>query len=175
MCCRTSRCSNDARKGSGYNFAPMFAPTKPYLQGADIAICHLEVPVAPPGTKTSTYPMFGAPAKLVADLGDAGWDGCSTASNHSVDRGFAGIKATLNAFQKADMGHAGTARTKDESTQVQFYDVVEGGRTVKVAHIAYAYGLNGLPVPRGQAVVGERVQRRRRERCAHPRSRKERA
>ena len=141
---------DSARKGSRYNFAPMFAPTKPYLQGADIALCHLEVPVAPPGTNTSTYPMFGAPAKLVADLGDAGWDGCSTASNHSVDRGFAGLKATLNAFQKADMGHAGTARTKEESTQVQFYNVVEGDRTVKVAHISYTYGLNGLPKPEGK-------------------------
>ena len=141
---------NSARKGNSYDFAPLFAPTKPYIQGADISICHMEVPVAPPGTKPSSYPVFGAPAKLVKDLATAGWDGCSTASNHSVDRGYPGIKATLNAFQAADLGHAGTARTKNESTQVQFYNVVEGGRTVKVAHISYAYGLNGLPVPAGK-------------------------
>lgn len=141
---------NSARVGNSYNFAPLFAPTKPYIQGADLSICHMEVPVAPPGTKPSSYPVFGAPAKLVKDLAKAGWDGCSTASNHSVDRGYPGIKATLNAFQAADLGHAGTARTKDESTQVQFYNVVENGRTVKVAHISYAYGLNGLPVPAGK-------------------------
>jgi poly-gamma-glutamate capsule biosynthesis protein CapA/YwtB (metallophosphatase superfamily) len=141
---------DSARKGSSYDFGPLFKPTKAYVRGADISICHLEVPVAPPGQKTSTYPVFGAPAKLVKDLAKVGWDGCSNASNHAVDRGFAGIVATLDAFQAAGLGHAGTARTEDESTQVQFYNVVEDGRTVKVAHISYAYGLNGLPVPAGK-------------------------
>ena len=47
-------------------------------------------------------------------------------------------------------GYAGSARTEKESTHVQFYNVVEGGRTVKVAHISYTYGLNGLPVPSGK-------------------------
>jgi poly-gamma-glutamate synthesis protein (capsule biosynthesis protein) len=94
--------------------------------------------------------VFGAPASLVSDLGKAGWDGCSTASNHTVDRGFPGIEATLDAFQAAGLGHAGSARTENESTQVQFYNVVEDGRTVKVAHISWAYGLNGLPVPAGK-------------------------
>ena len=141
---------DSARSGKTYDFGPLFAPTKPYIEGADVSICHLEVPVAPPGTKVSTYPMFGAPAKLVDDLATAGWDGCSTASNHSVDRAFAGITATLDAFQGANLGHAGTARSEDESTQVQFYNVVQNGRTIKVAHIAYAYGLNGLSVPKGK-------------------------
>lgn len=141
---------NSARSGSGYDFGPLFKPTSPIISGADLAICHMETPVAPAGTKPSGYPVFGAPASLVDDLGSAGWDGCSTASNHSVDRGFRGIEATLDAFQEAGLGHAGTARSEHESTQVQFYNVVEDGRTVKVAHISYAYGLNGLPVPSGK-------------------------
>lgn len=139
-----------ARSGSGYDFGPLFKPTKAYVEGADVALCHLEVPIAPKGTKPSGYPTFGAPASLVKDLGDAGWDGCSTASNHSVDRGFRGLEATLDTFQAAGLGHAGTARTKDESTQVQYYYVFEDGRTIKMAHISYAYGLNGLPVPAGK-------------------------
>jgi len=139
-----------ASTGKGYDFTKQFAPTSAIIAGADIALCHMETPVAPKGTKPSGYPMFGAPASLVRDLGAAGWDGCSTASNHTVDRGYPGIEATLDAFQKAGLGHAGSARTKQESTQVQFYNVVEGGRTVKVAHISYTYGLNGLPVPQGK-------------------------
>jgi poly-gamma-glutamate synthesis protein (capsule biosynthesis protein) len=141
---------DSARSGSGYDFAKQFKPTKAIISGADIAICHMETPVAPKGTKPSGYPIFGAPASLVKDLGKAGWDGCSTASNHSVDRGFPGIEATGDAFQAAGLGHAGTARSKDESTQVQYYFVSEGGRTISVAHISYAYGLNGLPVPAGK-------------------------
>lgn len=139
-----------ARSDGGYDFTEQFAPTAPFVQAGDVALCHLEVPVAPKGTSPSGYPMFGAPASIVADLGEAGWDGCSTASNHSVDRGFAGIEATLGEFEARDMGHAGTARSESEAAQVQFYNVVEGGRTVKVAHVSFAYGLNGLPKPEGK-------------------------
>ena len=62
-CSRTSRCLIQRAAGKSYDFGPLFAPTKPYIEGADVSICHLEVPVAPPGTKISTYPMFGAPGE----------------------------------------------------------------------------------------------------------------
>ena len=136
--------------GGGYNFVPLMQPTQPFVDAGDIALCHMEVPVAPDGTKPTGYPQFGAPSKLVTDLAALGWDGCSTASNHTVDRGFPGIEASLNAFQAAALGHAGSARSEHEATQTQFYNVVESERTVKVAHISYAYGLNGLPVPSGK-------------------------
>lgn len=139
-----------ARSGKGYDFTKQLSPTQDFIEGADIALCHMEVPVAPEGQKPSGYPMFAAPRQLVTDLATTGWDGCSTASNHSVDRGFKGITATLDAFQDEGMGHAGTARTKDESNQVQYYNVTQDGRTVKVANISYTYGLNGLPKPEGK-------------------------
>jgi poly-gamma-glutamate synthesis protein (capsule biosynthesis protein) len=139
-----------ATTADGYDFTKLMAPSEDFIRGADIALCHMEVPVAPKGTKPSGYPMFAAPKQLVPDLAAVGWDGCSTASNHSVDKGFAGIEATLDAFQAAGMGHAGTARSKDESTQVQFYDVTENGRTVKMAQISWTYGLNGLSKPKGK-------------------------
>lgn len=141
---------SSAKTADGYDFTKLMAPSEDFINGADIALCHMEVPVAPKGTKPSGYPMFGAPKQLVPDLATVGWDGCSTASNHSVDRGFNGIVATLDAFEAAGLGHAGTARSKDESTQVQFYDVTENGRTVRVAHISWAYGLNGLSKPAGK-------------------------
>ncbi len=141
---------NSARTKNGYDFSKQFKPTQDFIEGADIAICHMEVPVAPKGQKPSGYPMFAAPRQLVTDLAEAGWDGCSTASNHSVDRRFAGIEATLAAFEAEGMGHSGTARSKDESTQVQYYSVTQGDRTVKVANISFAYGLNGLPKPDGK-------------------------
>jgi poly-gamma-glutamate capsule biosynthesis protein CapA/YwtB (metallophosphatase superfamily) len=141
---------DSARSGGSYDFGPLFAPSSPFVAAGDIALCHLEVPVAPPGTAPSGYPMFGAPASIVGDLGDAGWDGCSTASNHSVDRAFSGIEATLDEFENEGLGHTGTARSEHEAAQVQFYNVVEGDRTVKVAHISYTYGLNGLPKPAGK-------------------------
>ncbi len=134
---------------SGIDFTPLMAGVEPYIAGADLALCHMEVPVVPPGVAPSGYPLFGSPPEMVRDLAAVGWDGCSTASNHSVDRKFAGLTSTLATMDEYGMGHAGTARTAAEAATVQMYDVSEGERTVKVAHISYAYGLNGLPKPSG--------------------------
>lgn len=139
------------RQGGGeYDFAPLMANVRPYVDGADLGLCHLEVPVAPEGVPPSGYPMFGAPIELVTAIDDEGWDGCSVASNHAVDRGFAGLEATLDAMDDVRLGHAGTARTEDEAASTQMYTVREGGRTISVAQISFTYGLNGLPKPEGK-------------------------
>ncbi|HZJ39458.1 MAG TPA: CapA family protein [Demequina sp.] len=140
---------DSATTSSGYDFAPLMAGVQPYVEGADLALCHMEVPVVPPGVAPSGYPLFGSPPEMVRDLAVTGWDGCSTASNHSVDRSFAGITSTLDTMDMYGLGHAGTARSADEAATVQMYDISEGDRTIKVAHIAYAYGLNGLSAPSG--------------------------
>ena len=33
--------------GRHYDFAPMFAQIKPYIRGADLALCHVETPMTP--------------------------------------------------------------------------------------------------------------------------------
>jgi poly-gamma-glutamate capsule biosynthesis protein CapA/YwtB (metallophosphatase superfamily) len=129
------------------DFTPLLAGLDTWVQGADLALCHLEVPVAPKGTAPSGYPLFGAPPGLVRDLSEQGWDGCSTASNHSLDRGFDGVRATLRRLDAAGMGHAGTARSAAEQDAPQRYVLTREGRDVTVAHLSATYGLNGLPVP----------------------------
>lgn len=136
-----------ARAGAGYDFGPLFAPVQPYVEGADLALCHMEVPVAPPGSGPSGFPMFGAPAEIVPALAASGWDGCSTASNHSIDRGSAGVTATLDAFDAVGLGHVGTARSATEAAAPQYYTLVREGQPIVVAHIAATYGTNGLAVP----------------------------
>ncbi len=131
----------------GYDFSPELSPVQAWVSGADLALCHLEVPVAPAGVAPSGYPLFGAPAQIAASLAANGWDGCSTASNHSVDRGQDGLAATLDALDAAGLGHAGTARTAEEAATTQVYVLERAGRTVRVAQIAATYGTNGLPVP----------------------------
>lgn len=135
-----------AATGDGYDYTPLMAGVRDYIAGADLALCHMEVPVAPDQGRITSYPVFGAPVQLVRDLARTGWDGCSTASNHSVDRGFDGVVATIDAFEAQGLGYAGTARTADEAASVQTYEVGEAGAQVTVAHISYAYGTNGLPV-----------------------------
>lgn len=136
-----------ARTADGYDFRPLLAPVEPWVAGADLALCHLEVPVMPPGTGPSGYPLFGAPPQIAPSLAAGGWDGCSTASNHSVDRGAAGVQATLDALDAAGLGHVGTARTAEEAALPQVYELVREAGTVRIAHLAATYGTNGVPVP----------------------------
>lgn len=142
----------DAATADGYDFSPLLAPMDPWVQGADLALCHMEVPVAPNGAKPSGFPLFGAPTELVTDLKESGWDGCSTASNHSVDKGQAGVDATLDALDAAGLGHAGTARSADEAASTQLYRFERNGQTITIAHLSAAYGTNGMPVANPWAV-----------------------
>lgn len=136
-----------ARAGSGYDFRPLFAPFQSFVEGADLALCHMEVPIAPAGTAPSGFPMFGAPAEIAANLRAGGWDGCSTASNHSLDRGMSGVVTTLDAFDAVGLGHVGTARSAEEAAAPQVYTLYREGQEIRVAHVAATYGTNGLPIP----------------------------
>ena len=130
--------------GAPYDYAPMLAPMKGIIESADVAICHMEVPSAPDGEPVTSYPSFGAPPELVDGARSAGYDGCSTASNHSLDRGKAGLKRLLDQFDAVGLRHNGTARTADEGGGVATVYDVDG---VKVANLSYAYGFNGYKIP----------------------------
>ncbi|PJI94387.1 CapA family protein [Luteimicrobium subarcticum] len=138
----------DAKTASGgYDFSTELSGLDDWVGGADLALCHMEVPYVPQGEKISTYPVFGVPSHVATDLAEQGWDGCSNASNHAVDRGFAGISTTLDAFDAVGLGHAGTGRTAAEAASPQLYRLEREGQTITVAHISATYGLNGLPLP----------------------------
>ncbi len=63
----------------------MFGDLRPILASADLAVCHLEVPLARTGQHISSWPAFNAPPQLSWALRWAGYDACSTASNHAMD------------------------------------------------------------------------------------------
>ena len=98
-----------ADAGAGYDFSPMLAPIAPRLTDADLAICHLEVTLAGPEDALSSYPRFRAPGSLATDLAEAGFDGCSVASNHAVDFGEEGVAATSTASTRPAWPTPGTA------------------------------------------------------------------
>ena len=129
-----------------YDYRPMFEPVRNALSDADLAICHLETPLSPDNRGLSGYPVFNAPGDLAASIAQVGYDGCSTASNHSLDRGIAGIEATLDLFDQAGLGHAGMARTALEAAVPTLYRV----NGITIGHLSYTYGLNGYTLPDDQ-------------------------
>ncbi|MBM7173505.1 CapA family protein [Streptomyces sp. G44] len=132
-------------QGDGYDFVPMLKDAKRVVSGADLAICHMETVYGAQGDY-SGYPSFKSPPQIARALRATGHDACSTASNHSLDDGAAGVRRTLDALDEAGVAHAGTARSAAEDKKPAWLRA--GG--AKVAQLAYTYGTNGYPMPEGK-------------------------
>jgi poly-gamma-glutamate synthesis protein (capsule biosynthesis protein) len=127
--------------GGFADFRPMLARIRPILRRADLALCHVETPMG--AGALSGYPRFNAPPGLAVAIRWAGWDACSTASNHTLDRGQYGVNRTLWTLDRWHVRHAGSARSRKEATRILHLRV----KGVDVAFLAYTYGTNGLPLP----------------------------
>jgi len=137
--------------GQVYDFDPMFAEVADEISAADIAICHMETPISPDGTEISGYPIFNAPTEIATALAKAGFDGCDTASNHTLDKGYDGAVATLDVLDAAGLQHTGSFRTEADAANGGgvFYEA----NGVRVGHLAYSMDTNGIPLPAGKPWV----------------------
>jgi poly-gamma-glutamate synthesis protein (capsule biosynthesis protein) len=132
-----------ARRGERLpDFRPMFAGVKDQIASADLAICHMETPLSRPAGPYRNYPVFSAPPTVLDGLIATGFDGCTTASNHSVDQGFTGLVRTIDAFDRRHLPHTGTFATPRDARRPLVFDV----HGVQVGVISMTFGTNGLPV-----------------------------
>lgn len=131
------------------DFAPQLAGIEPVVSGAELSICHLEVPIAPDGGPYHGYPAFSGPPQIVPALVETGYTACTTASNHIFDQGAAGVDRTLDALEDAGLAQAGAARTADEAAEPTLIEVETTGGPVTVGLVSYTYGFNGIPYPGG--------------------------
>ncbi|MGW3633542.1 CapA family protein [Streptomyces sp. NPDC005122] len=122
----------------GLDFGPMMTGIKPVISKADLAICHFEPVMGTPKGPFEGFPDFQVPPQTAKTIKDIGYDTCSTASNHTLDHGYEGVKRTLDALDAAGVKHTGSARTEKEATTPLIMDV----KGVKVAQISFAYGFN---------------------------------
>lgn len=134
-----------AGPGERYDFGPLFAHTAPIVAAADLAICHMEVPLGWPGERVGAYGrsrtanrLLG-PAEMAAGVAATGYDRCSTASNHSFDLWEHGIDATLGVLDTAGVTHVGTARTPDEEGASAGPFVING---IAVSHLSWSTASN---------------------------------
>jgi len=127
----------------GWDFAPLYEEVRPIIEGADLAICHLETPISIDDTNLSGYPLFSAPRAFAQAALDVGYDGCSLASNHSYDRGAQGALDTITVLQEIGLPYAGQAASDEEYLAPVLYDA----NGITIAHISATYSLNGFPMP----------------------------
>jgi poly-gamma-glutamate synthesis protein (capsule biosynthesis protein) len=128
--------------GGTPNFGPLLEGLRPAVE-ADLSICHLETPLSAPGAPTFGYPAFSAPPEVAKTLVDLGYDSCSTASNHTLDRDVQGVRITLDALDAVGLKHTGSARTPEEAAT----PLLLNANGVKVGQVAFTYGFNGIPLP----------------------------
>ncbi|GGS21884.1 CapA family protein [Actinokineospora fastidiosa] len=126
------------------DYGPLFAGIAPVVSAADLAVCHLEVPLAGPDGPFQGYPRFNAPPEVADGLAQTGYDVCTTASNHTMDHGAEGAVSTLDVLDDAGIKHTGSARSAEEAGTPLILDVPGA----KVGWLSYTFAFNsGTEVP----------------------------
>jgi poly-gamma-glutamate capsule biosynthesis protein CapA/YwtB (metallophosphatase superfamily) len=120
------------------DYTEMLAGVRSVVETADLAICHLEVPLATEKGPFTGFPNFSAPPEVADGLATTGYDTCSTASNHTFDQGPEGARTTLDVLDKAGITHTGSARTEKEANTPLIRDV----NGVKVGLLSFTFGFN---------------------------------
>ena len=132
-----------------------------FLFQSDLACANLETPVSP-----SSPPGF-LPASILGPMalnstpemldritqGGKGITFFSTANNHCLDQGEAGLRETLEVLDSRGLRHVGTARSPEERDAVVM--VERGG--VKLAFISFTFALNWKALPEGKDYLANYV------------------
>lgn len=131
-----------------YDFMHNFQDVKKYFAGNDLVIGNLELTFGGPDRPYSSYPCFNTPDSFLDALQDAGFNLLTTANNHCMDTGQAGLIRTLDQLDAYGIAHFGTYRSQEERDTI-LYKEVNG---IRFAFLSYTYGTNGIPVPQDYLV-----------------------
>lgn len=130
---------NQFRTANGFDFTELFAAMGAYYTKDDINICNFETPIAPDGGPYTGYPVFAIPPQVVDYATKAGYDVCTTDTNHSFDQGTVGINRLIDRLDSAGIKHVGTYKTQQDSEKPLIIKAKDG----KLALITGTVSLNG--------------------------------
>lgn len=128
--------NRDAARGGSYDYDRMFASIKPTIQQSTIGICQLETALSADNTRLTRKNTFNSPRELARTLHDVGFDGCSTANNHTWDAGLRGVRETRKVLADNTIQAAGPTATAAGSGEPVVYD-----GPMKIAHLSLSYTL----------------------------------
>lgn len=129
--------SEIAKKGENeYDYSPVFCNVRNYLEGSDFVVANLETPLAGQEMNyTSETTLFNTPTSFAKALKDAGVNLVTTANNHALDRGVAGLKATIANLNSINLAYTGTRSNRSEKNY--FLVEIKGCR---IAFVSFTYG-----------------------------------
>lgn len=143
MCHSTNFKNAYSSSSKDYDFSNTFKNIQSYIKDADIAVGNLVTTFAGKSRGYSGYPTFNTPEVLGENLKDLGIDVLSTANNHCMDKGYSGLKSTLDFLDEFGISHTGTSRSQEEQNTILIKDV----NGIKIAFLAFTYGTNGITIP----------------------------
>ncbi len=130
-----------------FDFAPVYRNVKKYLESSDFTFGNLETVTAGKDNKGYTgYPLFNTPVNYLDALKSVGFDLLVTANNHSFDRGEKGVLKTIDELIKRNINYVGTFTSQNDRDSIRVFDI----NGIKTAILAYTYGTNGNPIPKGK-------------------------
>lgn len=133
------------QKDGTYNYDYLFKYIRKKVQSSDVAMLNEEVILAGTSFGISGYPQFNGRFEVGDAIEKAGFDVILHATNHSMDKGRAGLLSNLEHWEKAhpDLKIVGMYRTKKASEKITY--VKKNG--IRIAILNYTYGTNGIPLP----------------------------
>lgn len=143
--------ADELQPGPGFAFDGMLTEVEPVLAGADLAVCGQETPISPENedlTASKGTFVFNAPREIAEAMAAAGYDACSTASNHTLDKGLRGVADTRAVLEENGIAPVGPQASEGAGPGHPVL-VDAGGATVGL--LAYSYNvknaLGGTTVP----------------------------
>ena len=133
-------------KVNGYDFSKCFKDIPDLVKDSDFFMGNLETTFAGSKKKYTGYPQFNTPEQLATDLKELGLDLVTTANNHSLDTGYAGVESTIAFLDEAGLPHTGTFNSQESHDEIYITDI----NGIKTCFLAYTYGTNGIAIPAGK-------------------------
>ena len=118
----------------------------PALRAADIAVANMEFPLA--GEPYTGYPAFSTPDYYPWYVGgECGVDVFLTANNHVLDRGSAGLKRTLDVYERIrdSLGVRQTGAGRDPEELDRDNPLLLTRKGIRIALVSFTYGTNMGP------------------------------
>lgn len=133
------------RKNGKYNYDFLFTHIKDEAESADAAIINQEVVLGGAKLGISGYPSFNGRYEVGDAIAKAGFNVVLHATNHSLDKGAAGIKNCLKFWRKKHPDIKVTGMNESAKAQNKITYIKKKG--ICVAILNYTYGTNGIRMP----------------------------
>ena len=138
----------DARGTDGsYDFKPMLEQIKPISIKYDLKYYNQETILGGAELGYSNYPRFNSPTEVGDAFLDAGFNLVSLATNHTMDKGEAGVINSVNYWKsKENVVYSGQWTSNEEREESHVYNI----NGISYAFFSYTTWTNGLETPAGK-------------------------